>query len=332
MKKFDKHRFNRHRFKKPKFMDGQRFGDHHFKRRPINVLASVITTLSLYLGLTSVFFSIRGEYEKAAYVILGAIVCDMLDGTVARLTNTQSEFGKELDSLCDLVSFGVAPAVLIFCAFCNEDPGSMGLGNRIGGVTAIIFVICGALRLARFNVYQSTQREHFTGLPIPAAGGTVATFVLFTHYYNLHVAFWFLCPLTLLLAYLMVSTVRYPKDRLKKALVLSPNNAFRLLVFFVIAFAVLHFCVTVSPVIIMFPLAAAYMLYGIYDEIWGRVRGRAQTPAFAMVAPEHEDTPEETSSDPEEPSIEPTEESGIQEEPSEPEEEPEEPEKKYEPR
>ena len=328
MKKFGKHRFSRPRFSGSDFMNGQRFGGRHFKRRPINVLASVITTFSLYLGLTSIFFSIRGEHEKSAYVILGAIICDMLDGTVARLTNTQSEFGKELDSLCDLVSFGVAPAVLIFCAFCYEAPEPMGLGNRIGSVIAIIFAICGALRLARFNVYQATQREHFTGLPIPAAGGTVAAFVLFTQYYNLHVAFWFLCPLTLLLAYLMVSTVRYPKDRLKKALVLSPNSAFRLLAYSVIAFAVFHFCVTESPAIIMFPIAAAYMVYGIYDEIWGRIRGRAQTPAFAMVAPDHIDTPEDTAEAHKmaEPTLSETVEG--QPEPSEPAE----PEKKYEPR
>ena len=328
MKKFGKHRFSRPKFSGSNFMNGNRFGGRHFKRRPINVLASVITTFSLYLGLTSIFFSIRGEHEKAAYVILGAIICDMLDGTVARLTNTMSEFGKELDSLCDLVSFGVAPAVLIFCAFCYEAPKPMGLGDRIGSVMAIIFAICGALRLARFNVYQATQREHFTGLPIPAAGGTVATFVLFTNYYKLNVAFWFLCPLTLLLAYLMVSTVRYPKDRLKKALVLSPNNAFRLLAFSVIAFAFFHFCVTESPAIIMFPIAAAYMVYGIYDEIWGRIRGRAQTPAFAMVAPDHIDAPEEVTDGQVATDTAPSENAEGQPESSEPAA----PEKKYEPR
>ena len=235
------------------------------KRRPINVLASAVTTFGLYLGLWSIFASVRGDYDKAAYLILGAIICDMLDGTLARITHSTSEFGKELDSLADVVSFGVAPAVLIFHAFLYEEQLAGSAVGRTGAIMAIIFAICGALRLARYNVFQSGRRDSFIGLPIPAAGGTIASFVLFANYFGLRVAFWVLGPLTMTLAYLMVSTVRYPKDRLKSAFVVAPRNAFRMLALSVIVIAVFHYAITHSPVIVLFPLFAAYVLFGVVD-------------------------------------------------------------------
>ncbi len=251
------------------------------KRRPINVLASLVTVFSLYLGLTSIFRSIRQEYDVAAYLILGAIVCDMLDGTVARMTKSVSAFGKELDSLCDLVSFGVAPAVLIYHAYLFEDQMAGTAAGRTGATMAIIFVICGALRLARYNVYQSEARESFTGLPIPAAGGTVAAFVLFMEYFQLRVAFYVLGPLTILLAYLMVSTVHYPKDRLKRMFVQAPQHGFRMLAMFVVVIGVFHYAITHHPVIVLLPLAMSYVMYGIVEEAYSWVRRRTRK------APDH---------------------------------------------
>lgn len=258
------------------------------RRRPINVLASAITILSLYFGLASIFWSIRANYTFAAYMIFLALICDMFDGTVARLTNSTSEFGKELDSLCDLVSFGVAPAVLIYHAYWQEYesrvPGAIG---RTGSVMAIIFVICAALRLARYNVFQSSTRDSFTGLPSPAAGGSIAAFVLFTHYYDLHVAFYVLGPLTLLLAYLMVSTVRYPKDRIKKVFIVTPANAFRLLALSAVVIAVFHYAITHDPAIVLFPLFMTYVMFGVGDEITVRlkVRHREPQPVAASASP-----------------------------------------------
>ncbi len=255
-------RFRRQRFKR------------ELKRRPINVLASSITAFSLYWGLVSVFLTMREQYEMAAGAIFLAIVCDMLDGTVARLTKSVSEFGKELDSLCDLVSFGVAPAILIYHAYWREEQMLGDSEGRTGAIMAIFFVLCGALRLARYNVYQSGHRESFTGLPIPAAGGTVAAFVLFADYFHLKVAFWVLGPLTVALAGLMVSPVRYPKDRMKKAFVLAPRNAFRMLITASIGIAVFHYAITYSPAIVLFPLAMAYVLFGIVDTLWNRLAAR----------------------------------------------------------
>lgn len=269
------------------------------RRRPINVIASGLTTMGLYCGIASTFAAIKGEYKEAAYWILGAMVFDVLDGTVAKLTKTVSEFGKQLDSLCDVVAFGVAPAVLIFTAYINVDglPPALTLPigalrptptliTQMGAVMAIIFVICGALRLARFNTYQSERRDYFTGLPIPAAGGTIATFVLFAHHIGINVLFRVIAPLTLVLAFLMVSTIRYPKDQMK-SFVLAPRNAFPILVLCVFGIALFHVLYDRSPAIALFPIAMAYVLYGIVDSIYLRVfRKQSLLPPLSEQAAE----------------------------------------------
>lgn len=253
------------------------------RRRPINVLASVMTTFSLYLGMTSIIASIGREFEFAALCILLAIFFDAFDGVVARMTKSVSEFGKELDSLCDLVSFGVAPGILIFMAYLPEwshlplPPRAESIVGKTGSYAAIIYVICTALRLARFNIYQADRRDSFVGLPSPAAGGTLATSVLFLQYYELRLeshelgplAYYALGPLAVILALLMVSTVRYPKDRFK-SFILAPRHAFPVLGFCAFAIAVIHYAVTTSPYIVLFPLAMTYVLFGVGDTLYSR--------------------------------------------------------------
>jgi CDP-diacylglycerol---serine O-phosphatidyltransferase len=263
------------------------------RRRPINILASALTTLSLYCGIASIFAAIDGDYRTASFYIFGALVFDMFDGTVARLTKSVTEFGKNLDSLSDVVSFGVAPAVLIFTAYLNEEKAYEPLITKTGPVIAIIYGICAALRLARYNVYQSDFRDHFIGLPSPAAGATVASFVLFMSYAGIQVAFWALGPLTLALAYLMVSTVRYPKGRIK-ALILAPRSAFRTLVALGIVIALVHYAITESISLVMFPLAVIYVLFGIGDEIYLRAIRR---PRPSMRPVENHESPVESVSE-----------------------------------
>lgn len=244
------------------------------RHRPINVLASALTLAGLYCGIAATFEAVDEQYKNAAYFILAALVFDTLDGTVAKLTNTTSEFGKQLDSLCDIVSFGAAPAVLIYTAYLYEEHVSGTVIGTYGAIMAIIYVLAGALRLARYNVYQAERRDYFSGLPIPAAAVTVATFVLFTEYLELTVAFWVLGPLTLGLAYLMVSTFLYPKDKMK-VLVMEPKNAFRIL--FIGAFAIATFHILAkdySPAIILFPCALAYALFGPTAYFVSRMRKR----------------------------------------------------------
>ncbi|GMW02861.1 MAG: putative CDP-diacylglycerol--serine O-phosphatidyltransferase [Candidatus Hydrogenedentota bacterium] len=248
------------------------------RRRPINVLASVITSLNLYCGIASIIAAFEGKLEKAAYLIFAALIFDVLDGLVARLTKSVSEFGKQFDSLCDVVSFGVAPAILVYVTYIPEEQSMV---SQTGSVMAIIYGICAALRLARFNVFQAEMRENFIGLPSPAAGITIASFVLFTQYFGIQVAFWILSPITLGLAYLMVSTVPYPKDKMK-SMVLAPRSGFRFLAFVAVAIAVFDQASRHHPSIVLFPLAASYCLFGVANSIVRNViqwsRGQVESP------------------------------------------------------
>jgi CDP-diacylglycerol--serine O-phosphatidyltransferase len=172
--------------------------------RGLFILPTLFTVGNLFCGYLSVWCSIRGTFQTAAILIIAAAVLDMLDGRIARLTNSASRFGEEYDSLADLVSFGVAPAVLAY---------SWGLADfhRLGWMASFLFVVCGSMRLARFNIQtRVTDKKYFIGLPIPAAAGTIAALVLATPE-RLVERYWMagLLILTVVLSYLMISTLRY---------------------------------------------------------------------------------------------------------------------------
>ena len=173
-------------------------------RRGASILPSLFTTGNLFLGFWSVVKSIDGHFADAALMIGGAAVLDMLDGRIARLTGTQSEFGAELDSLADAVSFGVAPAILAYV-------WALSLVPRAGWPAAFLFLVCGVMRLARFNVQrQVVDARFFVGLPIPAGAAQVAAvvFVMPEPPGDPLRATLFLA-LVVVLAFLMVSTFRY---------------------------------------------------------------------------------------------------------------------------
>lgn len=262
----------------------RRFRQRMRRRMPINVAASVITTFSLFCGISSVFSSIRGDYEIASYWILVAIFADMLDGTIARLTKSVSDFGKELDSLSDMVSFGVAPAVLIYTAYLIEAEVTGSFLAPTGSMMAIMYVICAALRLARYNVYQSERQDLFVGLPSPAAAGNIASFTLFWQYFDIHVAFWVLGPLTVFLALLMVSTVRYPKKTMR-VFVLTPRKGFRFIVLCGVGYAVVSYAFEYSPAIVLMPLGMAYVLFGVVNELFTLLSRRKKVGEESSVAP-----------------------------------------------
>lgn len=150
----------------------------------IYLLPNLITATSLFLGFLAIKLSFEGRllegfsnnFVLAAYAIIGAAVCDGLDGSVARITRTQSQFGVQLDSLCDLVSFGVAPGIVMY----NMTLHQLG---RVGFAVAFLFALCGALRLARFNVMASRGKAsgNFTGIPIPMAAIPVCVCILAYH-------------------------------------------------------------------------------------------------------------------------------------------------------
>ena len=172
--------------------------------RGLFVLPTLFTVGNLFCGYLSVWCSIRGTFEIAAVLIIAAGILDGLDGRIARMTHSTSAFGEQYDSMADLMSFGVAPAVLAY---------SWGLSDfhRLGWMVSFLFVVCGSMRLARFNIQTHVvDKRYFVGLPIPAAAGSLATLVLATPE-RLVSRVWMggLLVITVILSYLMISTIRY---------------------------------------------------------------------------------------------------------------------------
>jgi CDP-diacylglycerol---serine O-phosphatidyltransferase len=142
-------------------------------KKGIYIIPSLFTCGNMSCGVLSVIMSIGGHFIPAAWFLIGALVCDIFDGRIARMTNTTSMFGMELDSLSDLVSFGIAPGFMMYMLVLH----TMG---KIGVAIAVLYVLCCALRLARFNVLAHTGavHKHFVGLPTPASAGVIISFVL----------------------------------------------------------------------------------------------------------------------------------------------------------
>lgn len=163
------------------------------------MIPNALTALNLVFGMIGIMFASQGDFKIAAWWIIAAMIADGTDGRAARYFGVSSDFGKELDSLCDLVSFGVAPAFMAYTFFLRDI-------GWIGSAIAIFFAVCGALRLARFNVNTSVVKGYFMGLPIPAAGCAVATFVAI----GVKPWSWLFAATVLIFGYLMISTVRYP--------------------------------------------------------------------------------------------------------------------------
>ncbi|MDR1165957.1 MAG: CDP-diacylglycerol--serine O-phosphatidyltransferase [Deltaproteobacteria bacterium] len=261
-------------------------------RRAIYILPNTFTTLSLFAGFYSIVAAIQGHYTYAAAAILIAAVCDALDGTVARMTGTTSRFGVEYDSLCDLVSFGVAPAVLVY--LWALKPGKLSFLNQItpddktmtlGMLAAFIFLACGALRLARFNVSAGHRDPgFFQGLPIPGGAALIAAAVLW-HYRAPNALPYvpnslFTLLLVILLAFLMVSNLDY--FSLKHRVILKNNHPFETLVLLILILAV----VIVKAKTVLLPIGLVYIASGpIVTVVRGTRRGSSppappgQTPA-----------------------------------------------------
>ncbi|CCO24194.1 CDP-diacylglycerol--serine O-phosphatidyltransferase [Maridesulfovibrio hydrothermalis] len=177
------------------------------KHKGVYILPNLVTVSSLFCGFLAMNWVVEGQYEMSAVAILVSCLLDGLDGKVARLTGTSSEFGVQLDSLADVVAFGVTPAFMVYHWQLQQF-------GRLGMLAAFLLIACGALRLARFNVQTATTpKAHFIGLPIPAAGCTLATLILFAPYIPENIAQSVLPMFTLVLVYclsfLMVSSVRY---------------------------------------------------------------------------------------------------------------------------
>jgi len=167
------------------------------------LIPNFITVISIFCGFLSIVSTFKGNHEYACKCILLSIILDGLDGRVARRLNAMSAFGREFDSLSDLVAFGVAPAMLIYSWAFSSSVDEFGL------LLSFFFVVCGATRLARFSI-ATEYRKHFTGLPIPGAAAAMSSLVYFSPTALSHsLVIYFICFYTVLIAVMMVSTLPY---------------------------------------------------------------------------------------------------------------------------
>ncbi len=227
-------------------------GEPRPRRRGIYLLPNLFTTAGLFAGFYAIVAAMNGRFGAAGVAVFVALLMDGLDGRIARLTNTQSDFGKEYDSLSDMVAFGLAPALVVY------QWALVHLG-KIGWLGAFLFTSAAALRLARFNVRQATsERRYFQGLASPAAAAVVVGLVWVGDAYGwqptgaLAVVAW---TVTVACAWLMVSSIRY---RSFKDLDLKGRVPFVA----VLAVVLLFVLISVDPPRVLFLLFAGYALSG----------------------------------------------------------------------
>jgi CDP-diacylglycerol--serine O-phosphatidyltransferase len=228
-------------------------------KRGIFLLPNILTTFGLFSGFFAIILASKGDYSSAAIAIFVAMLWDGLDGRVARLTNTQSEFGEQYDSMADMVSFGVAPALLMYFYLLE------GLG-KIGWLAAFVYVAAGALRLARFNTQIGVQdKRYFQGLPSPAAAALIAGLVWAKEIIGpsaydaqyLVVSGWIILVAS---GILMVSNIRYYSF---KEINLKGRSSFKLLLFATLILVVVSFW----PSVILFVFFFTYALSGLLITI-----------------------------------------------------------------
>ncbi len=231
-------------------------------RKGVYLLPNLITSASLFGGFYAIIASLDGNYEYAAIAILISGILDGLDGRVARLTGSSSKFGVEYDSLADVIAFGLAPGVLIFTWALRPF-------GRYGWLAAFLYVVCGALRLARFNVQITTvESKRFNGLPIPAGAALVASTVLMFFYIGRgeemvrHIT---VLVMVYALAFLMISNVHYYSF---KEFNLSQRMPFR----FLVGLIFLLIVVAANPPLMLFILTFGYVVSGPITTLVDRRR------------------------------------------------------------
>lgn len=225
-------------------------------RGSICLLPSLLTTISLFSGFYAIISAINGLFLNAAVALIVSGVFDGLDGRVARMTGTTSNFGKEYDSLCDLVAFGVAPAVIAYL-------WALDAYGRYGWLAAFLYVATTALRLARFNTQDSGSSKNFTGLPCPAAAGVIATTILFCDFFKVSAPTIGLLVLAMVyfLSYLMVSSIKYLSFKHPET---TRTRKFQMMVGMVLLIMV----IAAEPQLTLFIMAMLYMLSGPFAGLY----------------------------------------------------------------
>jgi CDP-diacylglycerol---serine O-phosphatidyltransferase len=228
--------------------------------RSVFILPSLFTVGNIFCGYYAILASMHGHYNQAAHAIGIAIILDSVDGFIARLTNSTSGFGLQLDSLADVISFGIAPSVLVLVW------GLSAVDSRLALVAAFTFTICGAMRLARFNL-QAGNLKHFVGLPIPAGGGAIAAIVyFFEHPIKTQLGSNLMVAGVFLLAFLMISTIRYVS---LKHLAVGKKSHLAILVIALLVALIVNYSKWT-----LLALAVAYCISGPIARVFAFVRRR----------------------------------------------------------
>ena len=261
----------------------------------VYVLPNLFTSGNLFFGMLAIIeisqYASHPENAQplryACWYILLAALMDALDGKVARLTRTQSEFGVEYDSLADLISFGAAPAFLIYISFLRD------INNRhLAALATIMFVICGALRLARYNVQHTTEeKKSFTGLPIPAAACMIISTYLLLRRYDVNFLIKGLPVLMMVLSLLMVSKISYPS---LKAFPIERAMSFQFLLVILMVFCVIYGLKDFKEILV-FSLFTCYLVFGVAVEVYQLITGRHTDIAEALEKTLAESMPDEDS-------------------------------------
>jgi CDP-diacylglycerol--serine O-phosphatidyltransferase len=237
------------------------------RRRSIYLLPNLFTTAALFAGFYAIVQAMNGRFEYSAVAIFIAMVLDGLDGRVARLTRTQSEFGAEYDSLSDMVSFGVAPSLIAY------EWALKGLG-KWGWFAAFIYCAGTALRLARFNTnIEVVDKRYFQGLPSPAAAALIAGFiwVMLDNHFSGQDVQWIACALTVFAGLSMVSSLPYYSFK-----VINMRKSVPFIVIFL--FALFFIFISVDPPSILFLLFFSYSLSGYVMHLLQRRQKKSVTP------------------------------------------------------
>lgn len=216
-----------------------------------------LTSMNLVFGMCSILFTFHGELSTAAVCVLLALVADGLDGRSARALKVSSEIGKEMDSLCDLVSFGAAPAILAYSLQLHEF-------GVFGWIAAVFFAVCGMGRLARFNVNTTVVHGYFMGLAIPAGGCLIAASTLFFRAvgFDLSRLSYAYPVLVMLVGYLMISTVHYPDFKGDGEKMYLPAKLAAAAVFA----GIIAWGTEAAGYAVLFAVFAAYAVFGIINH------------------------------------------------------------------
>lgn len=246
------------------------------QRRGIYLLPNLFTTAALFAGFYAIVAAMGGRFEEAALAIYIAMVLDGADGRIARMTNTQSAFGAEYDSLADMVSFGIAPALIVY-------EWSLAEMGKVGWLAAFFYAAATALRLARFNTQIGTaDKRYFQGLPCPPAAAVIAGFVWLATDFGIQGSELaaVTCAVCLLCGVLMVSNIRFLSF---KDLDLRGKVPFVALLLVVAVFVF----VSSDPPLVLFSASALYALHGPVLTLAGRHRRRAARRSGTMSKGEH---------------------------------------------